>query len=88
MQASNQEAWKCDSQSLGDPFHFCIWLHLIKLSLSTVKDTCSWSIIPRETPAAVLKTLSQRSLCSWFKHFPLDSALLLKEIKLPLQFPK
>lgn len=42
----------------------------------------------RWTPAAVLKTLSQLSLCSWFKHCPLDSALLWKETELPLQIPR
>lgn len=71
---------KCDSKSLGDPLHFYIWLHLTKLSLSTEKGTSSWYITPGEAPAAVLKTLSQFFLCSWFKHSPLNSALLLKEI--------
>lgn len=64
MQTPYQDSWEHDSQSLGDPLHFCIQLQLIKTKLcwSPVKDACSWYTNPGEAPAAALKTLPQHHL--------------------------
>lgn len=90
MQTPQHNSYKYDSQSLGDPRHFCIQLQFIKtkLSFSTVKDVCSWHTNPGETPTAGLKTVSQLSLRTWSKHPHLDSDLLLEEAQLPLQLSK